>query len=208
MPDFARLLGLGGVIGANNLAAALALGALGQAERRRRIVAVFGVFEFLIPLLGIWLGRQASGAVEEHAGWLGSVLLVALGLWSIAAAMRHRRDDERLAARVTTWRGLVLLAMGLSVDNLLIGFSLGLGGTEPLLVAGTISLFSMVFISVLRIQGDVLELGGRSGARGEHHRHQPAVQARGPRLREVAHGWLDGFTEPSGRAPARRRVSG
>lgn len=136
---------LGLVIGSNNFAAALTLGALGQQERRGRIVAVFGTVEFLIPLAGIWLGGQASAGLASRAEWIGPVLLSMLGLWALWSAVRKQGSDEALVERVTTWQGLILLALGLSVDNLLIGFSLGLAGSEPLLVAGTIAVFSITF---------------------------------------------------------------
>jgi putative Mn2+ efflux pump MntP len=40
---------------------------------------------------------------------------------------------------------LVALAVGLSVDNLAVGFSLGLGEVPPVLLATTIAAFSMAF---------------------------------------------------------------
>lgn len=156
-----ELLLLGAIIGSNNFATSLALGSLGQEIRRWRVIAVFGLFEFTIPLLGLWLGQRASGALSDFAGRLGPALLVGLGLWSIAAALRSRRESERLADRVTTWGGLMLLSAGLSVDNLIVGFSIGLGETEPLLLAGTIALFSMSFAYI------GLKLGGRAR---DHHR--------------------------------------
>jgi putative Mn2+ efflux pump MntP len=141
----ADLAVLGIVIGSNNLAASLALGALGQAVRRWRIVAVFGAFEFLVPLVGVWLGRHAAGVVAERAGWLGPLLLALLGAWAVAGGLRRDRDEEALARRATTWRGLALLAGGLSLDNLVVGFSLGLGGRSPLLLAAVIAGCSMAF---------------------------------------------------------------
>lgn len=38
-----------------------------------------------------------------------------------------------------------MLSAGLSVDNMVIGFTLGLGFADPLVFAGTICLFSIVF---------------------------------------------------------------
>lgn len=141
----ATLIILGFVIGSNNLAAALALGVLGQADRRWRVIGVFGAFEFVIPLVGMWLGRQVSAWIVGHAHWVGPALLAALGISSILAARRQRPVDEETADRATTWTGLICLAFGMSVDNLVVGFSLGLRDTRPLTVAATIAGFSMAF---------------------------------------------------------------
>jgi manganese efflux pump family protein len=108
-------------------------------------VTVSGAFEFLVPLVGVWLGRHAASMVAERAGWLGPVLLALLGSWAIAGGLRRDWDEEALARRATTWRGLVLLAGGLSLDNLVVGFSLGLGGRSPLLLASVIAGCSMAF---------------------------------------------------------------
>lgn len=141
-----QLLALGLVIGANNLAVALALGALGQASRRGRIVAVFTLFEFVVPLVGIGLGQALARRLVAGVGWVGGALLVALGLWAIIAGLRRAsEDDERLARRATTWGGLVVLAGTLSLDNLVVGFSLGLAGAAPVLVAATIAACSAAF---------------------------------------------------------------
>lgn len=139
------LLLLGFVIGSNNLATALALGALGQLDRRLRVVTMFAAFEFIVPLIGVRLGRVAAESVEVELAWLGSTLLVALGLFTVAVGIRHRSRDERLARLATTWWGLAVLASGLSLDNLVVGFSLGLGNVSAFAVATTIALFSMGF---------------------------------------------------------------
>lgn len=153
--QFVRLIILGVVIGSNNLAAGLALGALGQISRLWRVVLVFGVFEFSIPLVGMWVGRASSRWIYDQAGWLSILLLVAVGVWMIVAALRETGADEKLARRATTWGGLALLAAGLSIDNLVIGFSLGLRAYEPLTIAATIAVFSMAFTAAGMKAGDV-----------------------------------------------------
>ncbi len=160
---------LGIIIGSNNLAAALALGAVGAGERQYRIALIFGLFEFSIPLVGIWLGSSAAASIETHVSWLGPVLLIGLGAWTVRAGIRYTPDDERMILSLTTWRGLVLLAAGLSADNLIVGFSLGLARANPLVVAGTIALFSVTFTLI----------GIRLGDTARRHWEQPVQIAAG-----------------------------
>jgi len=141
----AELVVLGMVIGSNNLATALALGALGQKVRRWRVVFLFGLFEFCIPLLGMVLGQSASRTFTDSVDWLGPLLLALLGAWTILSSVRSKDEAEKLASKVTTWPGLIALSAGLSVDNLIAGFSLGLGKIEPLVLAATIAAFSIAF---------------------------------------------------------------
>jgi manganese efflux pump family protein len=176
-----ELLVLGAAIGANNLVVALALGALGQARRRGRIVAVFGIFEFTVPLVGLLLGQGLAGALAGSGRWVGAVLLAALGL----LAMRPRGiDDEQLAGRVTTIGGLVALAAGLSLDNLAVGFGLGFGDVNPLLVAGVIAAFAVCFTLA----------GLKLGAAGRRHWERRAQIASGAALVALAvavgAGWI------------------
>lgn len=140
-----NLIILGIVIGSNNFAVALALGALGLSAYRYRVIVVFGVFEFVVPLLGIWVGFAAAETIGLHSNIVGGILIFALGLFVVFGGFNHSSNDKLLAQRVTRWSGLIVLAAGLSLDNLMVGFSLGLGEARPLAVASAISLFSMLF---------------------------------------------------------------
>ena len=104
---------------------------------------VFGAFEFSVPLVGVWLGASLAQLVTARTDWLGPVLLIGLGLFTLLSARVSRRDRRRMASAVTTWHGLVVLSAGLSLDNLVVGFSLGLGGIPALTLAGTILICSV-----------------------------------------------------------------
>jgi putative Mn2+ efflux pump MntP len=130
----------------NNFAVSMALGALGHAERRWRIAAAFGIFEFLIPLLGIWLGQQATGFVAEWAGWIGAALLGLMGAWTLFTVFRYPQRGEHLTEKTTSWAGLLVLAAGLSLDNLIVGLGLGLRGFPPFAMAATIATSVLAFI--------------------------------------------------------------
>lgn len=151
-----NLLILGVVIGSNNFAASLALGAIGAKRRRWRILIAFGIFEFLVPLTGLWLGRKTSGAIAETAAWIGPVLLACLGCWALWKANDATFGEGSDVETITSWQGLTVLAGGLSVDNLLVGFSIGLSKIEPLALATTIAAFSIVFTQI------GIEIGARA----------------------------------------------
>lgn len=151
-----NLLILGVVIASNNFAASLALGAIGAKRRRWRILIAFGIFEFLVPLTGLWLGRKASGAVAETAAWIGPLLLACLGCWALWKANDATINEGAHIDAITSWKGLAVLAGGLSIDNLLVGFSIGMGEIEPLALASTIAAFSIVFTQI------GIEIGARA----------------------------------------------
>lgn len=173
-----ELLALGAAIGANNLGVALALGALGQSDHRWRIAGVFGAFEFLVPLAGLVVGRELAGELADTGRWVGAALLAALGLWTMWAARGGEQRGRELARRASTWSGLAGLAAGLSLDNLVVGFALGLGGAAPLIVAAVIAAFSVGFTLA----------GLRLGAAGRHRWRRGTEVLAGMALLAVAAG--------------------
>lgn len=130
-------------IASNNFATALALGATRQIGRRGRIVGVFGLTEFTVPLVGLALGRVTATTVASYTHWVGPGLLGGLGLWLLTSAFRSGASDERVAQRLTTFRGLAGLALGLSLDNLVVGYAAGFEGYPPVAAAGLIAVTSM-----------------------------------------------------------------
>jgi putative Mn2+ efflux pump MntP len=103
---------------------------------RWRISAVFVIFEGGMPLVGFALGASSGRMVGNVADYLSGSLLVLLGgyLW-----WADDYDDNVRARRLTSARGLALvgLALSISLDELAIGFSFGLGAglTIPAIVA-------------------------------------------------------------------------
>jgi manganese efflux pump family protein len=140
-----RLLVLGLVIGSNNLAVALALGSLGGRIPVARVVFLFGLIEFTIPLVGLQLGRGASSFLSGSAGFIAPFLLAAVGIFALVEAARGRADAQVLSRRLKSTGGIALLGLSLSLDNLVLGFGLGVQGDGPLLVATVIALFSTAF---------------------------------------------------------------
>ncbi|MGK7392512.1 MAG: manganese efflux pump MntP [Candidatus Cyclobacteriaceae bacterium M2_1C_046] len=142
-----KLLFSGLVIGSNNLAAALTIGSLGGKDQRTRIIIVFGAFEFLMPLIGVWLGEEVSEYVGEAASGLSVVILLALATTSFYAAAKPPETDKTLVDKITTWKGLILLELGLSLDNFGAGFGLGVdeGELSPWLLAVIVAAFSISY---------------------------------------------------------------
>ena len=103
------------------VAAALAIGGLSRRERVRVSIA-FPLFEIAMPLLGLALGRATAAAVGDAAGYAAAAILVVLGL-----SMLFERSDYR-AARFRGARGtaFVLLGLAISLDELALGFTIGL----------------------------------------------------------------------------------
>ncbi|MEX1003669.1 MAG: manganese efflux pump [Crocinitomicaceae bacterium] len=141
------LLFAGLVIGSNNFAAAVAIGALGGKKYWLKIISVFGIFEFIVPLIGVWLGEQLSGYIGSLANILSALILAGLAAVSFYSAAQPPKIDQKILARITSIRGLILLELGLSLDNLIAGFGLGIGESElpPLLLAAIIAFFSVTY---------------------------------------------------------------
>ncbi|MCY2685930.1 manganese efflux pump MntP [Salinimicrobium sp. TH3] len=139
------LILLGIVIASNNLAFAFGLGALGTSKYHLRIVVIFTLTEFTIPLVGLLIGRLISSLIADYASIVGTLILVGLGLYTIYSSLKDKTKKDTSIEYITSIKGLILIALGLSVDNLLVGFSLGLRDINPLRLALFIAFCSMVF---------------------------------------------------------------
>jgi manganese efflux pump family protein len=136
-------------ISLDSFAASLALGT--QVPRRGwlRVAVVFAASGGSLPVLGMWMGAMASGVLTQVAGGIGALVLAGLGLWFLYGALRPREGDGAGGGRLpgpdgqVPLGGLLLLALGLSSDNLLVGLGLGLQGETTWLLGGltTLSVF-------------------------------------------------------------------
>lgn len=119
----------------DTFAIAAVLGVAGIAEEQRlRTSLVLACFEAGMPIVGFVVGGAVGLLVGSFAGWLAIGFLVVVG-----ALMLRSGDEEKDATRLKLLgrtRGLAVITLGLavSVDELAIGFGLGLLGL-PILVA-------------------------------------------------------------------------
>lgn len=108
-------------LGFDTLAVSVALGLRGM--RPLQPALVFAAFEVTMPLAGIALGRYAGARVESLAGYLGGLIVIALGLHTLREALENEDTVESFSLRSV--RGIVTAGLGVSTDEIAIGFPLG-----------------------------------------------------------------------------------
>ena len=98
-------------------------------DRNRAIFLCFaiGFFHIVLTLIGIYAGMLLQGVLGTLAKWFGSFLLFGLGLHMLYSTLFAKEEDA--SSLNTTYTGMILFAIGVSIDALSVGFSLGLRST-------------------------------------------------------------------------------
>jgi putative Mn2+ efflux pump MntP len=124
-------------------AVCLAAGALQQTQGVRpafRLSFHFGLFQFIMPVLGWLAGETIEPLIQNYDHWVAFGLLAFIGLRMIYSAWRGA-DEEHPPDPSRGWT-LVMLSIAVSIDALAIGLSLGLLGIlvwYPALLIGLVT---------------------------------------------------------------------
>jgi putative Mn2+ efflux pump MntP len=114
-------------LGLDSFAVATAIGAAQAttASQRLRISLILMIFEGGMPLIGLGLGNVLAHGIGVAAGYLAAIIVSGIGAWML---LSDEQDEEAKAGRITASRGLALLGLGvgISMDELAIGLSIGL----------------------------------------------------------------------------------
>lgn len=148
-------------LGLDTFAVALGLGLSGLPRSHwRRVGLTFALFEGGMPVVGLLIGHRVQNAIGGWAGTIAAGLLIPVGLLAIKEALSEEDADEKKLPAVQG-KQLRLTGLSVSLDELAVGFSLGVLhvalGPTPAYVA--LQAFGITFLG--------LSLGVRLGARLE-----------------------------------------
>jgi putative Mn2+ efflux pump MntP len=133
-----EVLVLGFVLSLDNVRVSVALGTVPFGLKRAVQVALtFGLWDGVMPLIGLLVGRRIGAAVGDVAELVGAAALGGYGLYLVITALRNPEPDEL----DHPW-ALFGIPLTLSLDNLLAGASLGLLGLAPWLSAAVFGLMT------------------------------------------------------------------
>jgi len=149
-----EVLILGFVLSLDNFRVSIALGTVPFGLRRAvQVALVFGLWDAIMPLVGLLIGRKIGEAVGDVAELVGAAALGGYGLYLVISALRNPEPEEL----DHPW-ALFGIPFTLSLDNLFAGASLGLLWLAPWLTAAVFG----VMTAVMSLVG--LQLG-RAAAR-------------------------------------------
>jgi putative Mn2+ efflux pump MntP len=172
----AKLVALVLPLGLDTFAVAAALGVVGiSPPRRLRISLLFTAFEAVMPLIGLALGAPLGRVIGGTADYIAIGVLLAFGLYTLLDA--DEREEQKLG-QLVQMRGVGALILGVSIslDELAIGFTLGLLRLPAGLVVILIALQAFV----------VAQLGLRLGARLSARLREGAERLAGVALTALA----------------------
>ncbi len=172
-------------LGLDTLAIAISLGIkserVGPEQQGRvfplwlRSALLFSLAEMLMPLLGIALGYAVSLLVSNIMHIVGPVLLLGVGLWELIAETRERLQKRKASANgeqaehkkrsereQVAWLRQLFLMISISLDELVVGFSLG-GLTGS--IGGGQVLNPLLFCVVVGIQSFLVSIIGITAGR-------------------------------------------
>jgi putative Mn2+ efflux pump MntP len=156
-------------LGLDSFAVAAAVGAsqVTAMWQRLRISLIIVIFEGGMPLIGLALGTALARGIGQAAGYLAGAAVIAIGAWMLLAG--GKEEDEK-ASHLTGSHGLALITLGISIslDELAIGFSIGLAHLPPAGVLAAIALQAFIAAQL------GLAIGARVSERWREHAEQAA----------------------------------
>jgi putative Mn2+ efflux pump MntP len=146
-------------VGLSNFAGSIGIGLTGIDGRTRlKVGVVFGLFEAVMPIIGLLIGSAVAGYFGHLAKYVGSGILILTGAYTI---WQGRRVPNQGPQGPPDTRRLIVTAIALSIDNLAVGFALAVYRINIVLAAATMGVISVAMSLV------GLELGARLGSRIE-----------------------------------------
>jgi putative Mn2+ efflux pump MntP len=101
-------------LGLDTFAVSAALGIGGLPSRARlRVSVLMSSFEMAMPVVGLLVGHALGRLVGDAADYVAIGVLALLGVWML---LHDGEGEGSNAARILSGRGLVLLALGISIS--------------------------------------------------------------------------------------------
>ena len=134
----------------------------GKADKRQkfRLSFHFGLFQFLMPIIGWLAGASIVDIVADYDHWIAFGLLALIGGNMIRDSFS---DEEKIRKDISKGFSLISLSVATSIDALAVGFSLGIVGDKiiiPAIIIGIVAaIMSLAGIKLGEISNK--KFGGR-----------------------------------------------
>lgn len=129
-------------LGVDTLMMSISLGFV-QTKGKVKIAMTFACAEALMPLIGLLIGKGAGRLIGNWASLVGGVALLAVAVWLIFFE-DDDEEEEKLERNLIGWT-LMLTALSISLDELAVGFSIGLIGVPVALTIVLIAFQAFIF---------------------------------------------------------------
>lgn len=157
--DILAVLGIAVALAMDAFAVAIGTGmVLGRANGHQvfRLTFHFGLFQFLMPILGWLAGQTIADAIQGVDHWIAFVLLAVVGGHMIKEGLESP-DEERRPGDPTKGWSLVVLSVATSIDALAVGLSMAFLGVSiwyPSVVIGLVAAgFTLAGMRLGRVLG-------------------------------------------------------
>ncbi len=125
--SFLEILLIAASLAMDAFAVALSAGTSGHGQKMRpalRLSFYFGFFQFLMPIVGWFLGASLAQVIRGFNNWVVFGLLAFVGGHMLYEAIR--REEHELPADPTRGMRLLTLSVATSIDALAVGLGLGM----------------------------------------------------------------------------------
>jgi putative Mn2+ efflux pump MntP len=104
-----------------------------------RLAFHFGLFQFLMPIVGWLVGQTVSAQIKEYDHWVAFGLLAIIGLKMIRESLAHKGEEKPFQDPTRKW-SLVMLTLATSIDALAVGLSIAMLEIEVFFASAIIGL--------------------------------------------------------------------
>ena len=140
--SFVEALLIGIALGFDAFSVALASGAHGfQPRRAFRLGWHFGLFQFVMPIIGWSVGEAVARLIGDYGGWIVFGLLIIIGGKMLYEGLKKAPGEIPDLSK--GWK-LITMAVGTSIDALGVGFGFGLLGYDIIRPAFMIGIVCLV----------------------------------------------------------------
>ena len=141
--DLFLSLGIAFALGCDAFAVGLAVGTRRPDQRACfRLWFHFGLFQFLMPIIGWFAGVSIYDHIKGFAPWLAFTLLFVIASRMLYECRQQQKEENALSVDPTRGWSLVGLSLATSIDALGVGFSMGIARIEllrPALIIGLVA---------------------------------------------------------------------
>jgi len=139
------LLLLAVALGSDAFSVAACVGLNGATVRQKmRLAAGFGLFQFLMPIMGLAAGQAFGSLAGAIAAYIGGAVLVGLGGLMIWRALSVGFQCPAMVHE--SWLALLSASVGVSLDALAVGVGYGLGVRQADIVLASAVIGAVAFL--------------------------------------------------------------